>query len=146
MVFSTNLPVVVRISRILMLLFMLVSSGCSRTPQDFLKAGSNAIGLQNYQAAIIEFSQAVRLAEADSIDALMAYEGRAMAHIMEHEYDKSLLDFDEAIRISTLVKEELPGAFDFSNLYHRRETALEGKKLEEQYGVRLKDRVTGRGK
>lgn len=137
----TNLAKIsVRISCALLMTCLLLS-GCARTPEDALRAARNAFSREDYQEAIAEFTKTIQLAEPDSLVALMGYEGRAMAYMMEYEYGPSLRDFDEAIRISKVIAPEFEGAFDFSYIQGLRETAHKGKSLEDQYGIRLKDRL-----
>jgi tetratricopeptide (TPR) repeat protein len=74
-------------------------AGCESSHTAVMEAGRrglNATSVENWDAAIREFSEAIRLEPSDALN----YGSRVVAYAKKGEFDKAIADFDEAIRLS----------------------------------------------
>ena len=68
----------------------------SLSAEEHHRRGRELIQTGNYQAAIEEFSAAIR----EQPDWSMVYNARGFAYYLEHDYRRALADLDEAIRLN----------------------------------------------
>ncbi len=83
-------------------------AGCSNTEKEshlmfdeYAKEGEQSFDQQRYSDAISQFSNALRVTPPvkDKSKTSMIYAFRGMSYFIEHEYEKALADFDEALEL-----------------------------------------------
>ena len=80
----------------ILLLLLLAGQGCGKIQSDMaLARGTEALSKHNYDLAITNYSEAIRLRP----DFAEAFNNRGYAYYHKGDWDKAIIDYNEAIRL-----------------------------------------------